>query len=99
MDESQIDCSEQTQKSRPQREVIAEILDSRVPKSEREYVAAGIITRLADALKDCADDLEMAVEAEYAPLRGYPAYEKKRLRDLGPVREARDLLEILRPVY
>jgi hypothetical protein len=46
-----------------------------------------------------ADDLEICVEQEYAPLRGYPSYDRKRRRDLGPVREARDLLDLYRQTF
>ena len=80
--------------ARPQKDVLAELMDSRRPKSEHEHVAARIISRLLEALKECADDLEICIEQEYAPLRRYPSYERKRSRDMGPVREARELIEL-----
>lgn len=86
--------SDRACQSRPLPDVLAEVMDSRRPKSEQEHVAARVISRLMEALKECADDLEVYVEQEYAPLRGYPAYERKRQRDLGLVREARELLSL-----
>lgn len=85
--------SEQACQSRPQNEVFAELMDSRRAKSEHEHLAARIITRLLESLKECSDDLEIYVEQAYAPLRGYPAYESKRFRDLRPVHEARELIQ------
>ena len=64
-----------------------------------EHVAARVIEQLMSALKDCADDLEVYIEQEYAPLRGYPSYERKRQRDREPVREARGLLDLYRKTY
>lgn len=72
--------------------MLSEVMDSRRPKSEHEHVAAREITALRDALRECANDLEVHVEQEYGPLRGYPGYERKRSRDLEPVRRARELL-------
>ena len=91
--------SEQAQQSRPLPEVFKELMDCRRPHTEHEHVAASVISRLMGALKECADDLEISVEQEYAPLRGYPSYERKRHRDLEPVREARELLDLYRKTY
>ena len=90
----QYDASkQQAQQSRPRLQVLAEGMDCRIPNTEHVHVMRDEITRLRRALKDCADDLEVYIEQEYAPLRGYPAYERKRSRDLETVREARELLE------
>lgn len=88
--------SDQAMQARPVKEILAEIMDSRVPKSEQSHLAARIITQLLESLEACASDLEIYVEQQYAPLRGYPAYERKRRNDLEPVREARELISLYR---
>lgn len=50
------------------------------------------IERLREALKECADDLESLVKAEYAPMLDYPDKRRKYKRDLEPVIRARELL-------
>lgn len=80
------------QMSRPRLQVLAEGMDCRIPANEHVHVMRDEITRLRETLKCCADELEVYIEQEYAPLRGYPAYERKRFRDLQWVHEARELL-------
>ena len=82
----------QAQQSRPRLDVLREGMDCRIPATEHVHVMRDEISRLRHALKECADDLEVLVEQEYAPFRGYPPYERKRSRDLETVREARELL-------
>ena len=84
--------SEQAQAARPRLEILSEGMDCRAPANEHVHVMRDEIIRLRQALKDCADDLEVYVEQQYAPLRGYPAYERKRRNDLASVWEARELL-------
>lgn len=50
------------------------------------------VERLRAALKDCADDLEASVNAEYAGTRDYPSQESRYQRDMRPVYAARHLL-------
>lgn len=49
--------------------------------------------KLRDALKECADDLEASVNAEYRDTLNYPSQKRKYDRDMGPVLRARSLLE------
>lgn len=86
-------------RARDRRAVYTELMDCRRPKSEHEHEAARVIMSLMDALKASSDDLEIYVEQEYAPLRGYPSYERKRQSDLGPVRHARELLDLYKQTY
>ena len=51
------------------------------------------IERLRAALKECADDLEASVNAEYHGTLDYPSQRRKWERDLQPVAAARKLLE------
>lgn len=44
--------------ARPHGELIRELLDSRIPKSEREHAAAREIERLREALKDADNELD-----------------------------------------
>jgi hypothetical protein len=48
---------------------------------------------LAEALKDCTDDLEEHVNNYYrASNKEYPDIERKFVRDMKPVRRAREVL-------
>ena len=51
------------------------------------------ISALEAALKECADDLEASVNAEYRGTLDYPSQKRKYDRDMGPVLRARSLLE------
>ena len=50
------------------------------------------IQRLRAALKECADDLEALVSAEYHDRAKYPTIMRRYMRDIEPVRKARVLL-------
>lgn len=50
------------------------------------------IDRLRAALKECADDLEASVNAEYRDTLDYPSQKLKYDRDMQPVMSARKLL-------
>lgn len=54
-------------------------------------------TRLREALKDCADDLEEWVKAAYASTLHYPSEARKMERDLGNVNKARAALTESKP--
>lgn len=53
---------------------------------------AAEIEGLRAALKNCADDLEASVNAEYSGTLDYPSQQLKHERDMEPVRRARELL-------
>jgi len=48
--------------------------------------------RLRAALKECADDLESAVEHQYDKVKDHPAMTRRYERDIQPVHIARKLL-------
>jgi hypothetical protein len=50
------------------------------------------IERLREALRECADELEVVVEDRYRDTKGYPSEKRRYERDIAPVLKARDLL-------
>jgi hypothetical protein len=50
------------------------------------------IERLREALRECADELEVVVEERYRNTKDYPSEKRKYDRDIAPVLKARDLL-------
>jgi hypothetical protein len=58
---------------------------------ERDKLRAEI-ERLREALRDCADELEVVVEERYRDIKDYPSEKRKYDRDIAPVLKARDLL-------
>jgi hypothetical protein len=54
-----------------------------------------LLTRLADVLRECADELEAALKAHYEHTMHYPRELQRYERDMEPVRRARALLEEL----
>ena len=60
---------------------------------ERAWRAEAKVKLLSVALKECADDLEASVNAEYHGTLDYPSQRRKWERDLQPVAAARKLLE------
>jgi hypothetical protein len=58
---------------------------------ERDKLRAEI-ERLREALRECADELEVVVEERYRDIKDYPSEKRKYDRDIAPVLKARDLL-------
>jgi hypothetical protein len=58
---------------------------------ERDKLRAEI-ERLREALRECADELEVVVEDRYRNTKSYPSEKRKYDRDIAPVLKARDLL-------
>lgn len=52
------------------------------------------LDKMREALKECADDLEASVNAEYAGMLDYPSMARKHARDMEPVKKARALLGV-----
>jgi len=50
------------------------------------------VEQLRSALRDCADDLEASVNAEYRGTLNYPSQKRKYDQDMEPVNRARNLL-------
>jgi hypothetical protein len=52
-----------------------------------------LIARMADALRECSDDLQASIDAEYAGMQDkYSTMKRKYQRDIEPVTTARDLI-------
>ena len=51
---------------------------------ERDKLRAEI-ERLREALRECADELEVVVEDRYRDTKGYPSEKRKYDRDIAPV--------------
>ena len=58
---------------------------------ERDKLRAEI-ERLREALRECADELEVVVEDRYRDTKNYPSEKRRYDRDIAPVLKARDLL-------
>ena len=58
----------------------------------KPHFSAAAIWRLREALRDCADELEVVVEERYRDIKDYPSEKRKYDRDIAPVLKARDLL-------
>jgi hypothetical protein len=58
---------------------------------ERDKLRAEI-ERLREALRECADELEVVVEDRYKDTKDYPSEKRRYDRDIAPVLRARDLL-------
>ncbi len=71
----------------------------RVDISMMKDSAAGqevVIGCLADALEECANELEAWVEDHYKGAQEYPSEARRYRRDMEPVWEARNLLKRVR---
>jgi hypothetical protein len=51
-----------------------------------------LLDRLADALRECSDDLAAEISARYAGTLHYPVQQRGYDRDMAPVERARALL-------
>ncbi len=68
-------------------EALAHIRELRAERPSSEELAS-----LKAALKECADELEQYVEAEYVETKDYPSQRRRYERDMGPVHRARAAL-------
>lgn len=78
-------------------EIVGNIEDAAtriIELSRQLHAAEADAARLAEALGDCADDLESEVNAANPPAWGdvYPIMARRRQRDLEPVKKAREAL-------
>ncbi|MDR7229932.1 hypothetical protein J2X45_001013 [Caulobacter sp. BE264] len=55
-----------------------------------------LITRLEQALTECADDLAAEIEERYRETKDHPAMKRRYDRDMTPVENARALLRAIK---